>query len=63
MVYVEGIPDVKKFTRQSGEADATIAINVEYITILDKKQQSQEEPAVTYTGGTSVKQDDGDLPF
>lgn len=64
LVYVEGIPDVKKFTRQSGEADATIAINVEYINILDKKQQSQEQEA-QYTGSSPIKQDEPDemLPF
>ena len=60
-VYVEGVPDVKKFTRQSGEADATIAINVEFITILDKKQ-SQEQDGI-YTSSSDVKQDPADLPF
>lgn len=60
-VYVEGVPDVKKFTRQTGEHDATIAINVEFISILDKKQS--QEPEVTYTSSAPIKQDDGDEPL
>ena len=66
MVYIEGVPDVKKFQRQTGETDATISINVEYIQILSKnpsQQQPAPEPTSSFGGGTEVRQDPADLPF
>jgi single-strand DNA-binding protein len=63
MVFVEGQPNVRAYTNQSGQQGATLTARVSFVQLLGSKPQTEQKESTNFIDQPNDFEQTGEAPF